>query len=822
VLSRTGRLAAVAAAGLAVFVPGVAQAAPRGEAITPPVAGEPVPGEVLVGFDKQASGSERAAARRDAGVSVKRGLRVAGVQLVHTDRGASVDSAIARLEADPNVAYAEPNRWRAASATVPNDAFFGQLWGLDNTGQQVDGTFGVADKDIDAPEAWDIFTGGDTKVAVVDEGIAYDHPDLAPNMWTNPGEVAGNGLDDDHNGYVDDIHGTDVVDDDGDPRDFGGHGTHVAGTIAAAGGDGVGVTGVSWTARLMAVRVLGPAGGTDADVAEGFEYAADNGARVVNASLGGPGSSATLRAPITNHPETLFVVAAGNDGLNNDAIGGGDFPCNFPDANLICVAATTQSDGLASFSNFGTTSVDLGAPGTNILSTQPDREGVRMSDGFEADDFAARWIAHRDAGTTSLWGRTNESASGGSFSIADSPGGSYASSSKSYADLRTPLNLSNENGCVLTFRAKIALADAGDAFTIDRTLNNGTTWPRLDSFTSADNTGGVYRSFTVDLEADRQASVRIGFGIETNGSGTADGVSIDDVAIKCVQPEQGAGSFAFLDGTSMATPHVAGAAALLIGRKPSLTVPQVRSALLDTGDPIASLSGKTVTGRRLNLNAAMSSPIATAPVPAPVATTQAASAVSTTGATLNGTLNPRGSSTSWQFEYGPTAAYGSTTPLTADGAANRDAPVASAIGGLSPSTTYHYRLVAVRGGDRFQGADTTFTTATPPSTTGPATTTPPPVVQPPATVSLSKIAKGLRVGCTRRKGVYRCRVVKVGTRRVKLTLKRGKKIVGRGSGKGGKIIRLKGPKAKAGRYKLTITVFENGKRASVTKRLKIA
>ena len=209
-----------------------------------------------------------------------------------------------------------------------------------------------------------------TVVAVVDSGVAWDHPDLAPNIWSNPDEVAGNGVDDDGNGKVDDVRGWDFVDGDNNPWDYDDHGTHVAGTIAARGNNGVGVTGVAWQASIMPVRALDALGtGSNADIADAFTYAAANGARVVNASLGGAGRSQAMSDAITNNPNTLFVVAAGNDGTDNDTTP--RYPCNYTAANLICVAATDNTDALASFSNYGASSVDLAAPGVDIDSTRP-------------------------------------------------------------------------------------------------------------------------------------------------------------------------------------------------------------------------------------------------------------------------------------------------------------------------------------------------------------------------------------------------------------------------------------------------------------------
>jgi hypothetical protein len=211
-------------------------------------------------------------------------------------------------------------------------------------------------------------------VAVVDSGVDVAHPDLAPNLWADPGETGAgreaNGLDDDGDGLIDDRMGWDWVQGDNQPLDGNGHGTHVSGTIAARGDDATGVAGVAWSASIMPLRVLGDDGsGRVSDVVKAYGYAARHGARVLNASLGGGSFSRTERDAIAAAPNVLFVVAAGNDGADNDATG--SYPCNYGLDNVVCVAASDQSDGLASFSNYGATTVDIAAPGVNIASSWP-------------------------------------------------------------------------------------------------------------------------------------------------------------------------------------------------------------------------------------------------------------------------------------------------------------------------------------------------------------------------------------------------------------------------------------------------------------------
>jgi subtilisin family serine protease len=229
-----------------------------------------------------------------------------------------------------------------------------------------------------------------TVVAVIDEGIDVSHPDLRNNMWTNPGEVPNNGVDDDGNGYVDDVFGYDFANDDAtvyDPAPINGsgdeHGTHVAGTIAAEGNNGIGVAGVNWHAKVMALKFLGPNGGSTLDAVEAINYALANGADISNNSWGYVGSPSRSLQDAINRADNaghLFVAAAGNGGTDgvgdsNDASSSNtNYPSSYPNPNIISVAATDNRDTLASFSNFGATTVDLAAPGVNVASTLP---GIR-------------------------------------------------------------------------------------------------------------------------------------------------------------------------------------------------------------------------------------------------------------------------------------------------------------------------------------------------------------------------------------------------------------------------------------------------------------
>jgi autotransporter-associated beta strand protein len=323
------------------------------------------------------------------GAGLVRGLGSRG-QLVIT--AATTAAELAANRAFASVAF--DDELVPLAVVTPNDPRYasGQLWGLNNTG-----ITGVADADIDAPEAWSLTTGSaDVVVAVIDGGIDTSHPDLAPNIWANPGEIAGNRIDDDANGFVDDVTGWDFANRDGSVFDVGDneHATHVAGTIAARGNDGRGVVGVSWLTKIMPLKFISPTTSFTSDAIAALNYAVmmrQRGVniRVVNTSWGSTVFNASLEAAINRAGAAgiIVVASAGNFGSNDDATSAPNYPSSYDSPAIVSVAASDAWDQLWTSSNYGRTRVDLAAPGVTIVSTVPGnayaaRTGTSMAAAF--------------------------------------------------------------------------------------------------------------------------------------------------------------------------------------------------------------------------------------------------------------------------------------------------------------------------------------------------------------------------------------------------------------------------------------------------------
>jgi subtilisin family serine protease len=593
-----------------------------------------VEGELIVKFRSEITMSDTAlkniSKRAHDGInaSVKRQFRrLRGVDLVKLPENKSVREALEFYLNSPEIEYAEPNYIVHATLT-PNDPDFANLWGLHNTGQ----TGGTSDADIDAPEAWDISTGASTVViAVVDSGVAYDHPELINNMWTNAGETdCSDGIDNDGNSYADDCIGWDFVDDDNDPVDLFFHGTHVAGTIAASGNNKQGVTGVMWNARIMAVRFLDASGsGTTADAISAIEYANAMGADVINNSWGGGGFSQALKDVIDASP-AVVVCAAGNGGL--DGVGDDNdllphYPSSYESTSIIAVAATDHRDSLASFSNYGLVSVDAGAPGVSIYSTMPAREEVF----FDDMTTLSNWTAQPP------WGLSSGVYVSGPSSAADSPTGNYQNNSYVTLTLSGPLDLTGSNNTILEYWLRADIEFFWDIFCIEAS-SNGTIWDIVNCYTGSSDQSFVF--IDEDLSAyDGQSTVYLSFSLITDNIVTDDGVYIDDVSITALSSTYDGTEHAYFSGTSMATPHVSGLAGLLKAFNPGLTTVEIINLILNTVDPVSSLSGKVLTGGRINAFRALSASCLNLPVRnlttmTPYTTIQAAYNAASDGDTL--------------------------------------------------------------------------------------------------------------------------------------------------------------------------------------------
>ncbi len=557
-----------------------------------------VPGEVLVKYKQKTDVSLVNALKTDSNSKHIREFSNIRVHHIKISSDLTVEQAVRLYNEDPNVEYAEPNYIISLHA-MPDDKDFNQLWGLHNQGQ----TGGMQDADIDVPEAWDITVGSkDVVIAVIDTGIAYTHPDISPNLWKNPGEInCTDGMDNDNNGYIDDCYGWDFVGNDNNPVDYNGHGTHVAGIIAASGNNSEGTSGVMWEAQIMPIRIIGINGsGTTADAVSAIEYADSNGARIINLSWGGNNFSNVLKDTI-EASHAIVVCAAGNDANNNDM--NPDYPASYTSLNIIAVAASDSNDDLAFFSNYGRTSVDLAAPGIQIFSANPVFNYGPPIIVFEKENFDEgldlNTMGWKSDSMDSPWRVNAGNGLDGSGSLEDSPDGNYPDDTVSWTGYMTPIPAVKDHLYTLSFEWKGEVENNYDYMDINYSAD-GITWNWIDYRTGYEEDFISDQSTAFTGVAEMFDSFYFGFGITSDSSINGDGVYLDNISLTRSSIEMGEFNYSSTSGTSMAAPFVSGVAGLILAMNPELTNDQVKNKIINSADKIPSLSHKVMSGGRLN------------------------------------------------------------------------------------------------------------------------------------------------------------------------------------------------------------------------------
>ena len=555
-----------------------------------------VPGELLVQFKPGIEQRQKNQLAQLAGSQTIRELGQGRIQVVTVDPMLSLEQA-RRIYADhPEVVSAEPN-YILRAQQPPGDTDFDLQWALRNSGQIVAGYVGTPGADMDALSAWSIATGShDIIVAVVDTGCNLTHPDLAANLWTNSNEIPGNGLDDDGNGYLDDYHGWDFRDRDSVPADVSGHGTHVAGIIAAQGDNQLGIAGTAWRARIMPVRFMDAFDqGTTADAIAAIEYAVAQGAQIINCSWGGSGYSTALRNTMANSG-VLFVCAAGNVASDNDSTP--FYPASYPSDNIIAVAASDQMDRLTRFSNFGTQSVDIAAPGIRIYSLSNSRQVIWQSD---FDDYVmSDWTT---GGYPDSWTIVDPPYANNSPALAINAGGDYANLSDMWAR-SAAIDLSRASASTLDFKMVGVSQSNADKLLIEIS-NDAVTWSTcpLQAGGAAVESGisgtvPYWMPVKADLgslDGKSQAYIRLRF--VSDAAGTENGFYIDNLSLTAAASDE---AYCFMQGTSMAAGFVSGLAALVLSQEPELSPAQIKSIIQSSVDLNRALDDRVLSGGRVN------------------------------------------------------------------------------------------------------------------------------------------------------------------------------------------------------------------------------
>jgi len=563
---------------------------------------------LFVKFKKTVTETEKEKIRKFLKVKKTKKIKQLDVEFWEFTKANNIEKLLETVRAFPEIEEAELNKLYKHQA-YPNDSHFNELWHLNNVGQNVNGRTGTQGADISALEAWDIETGNqDIVIAVIDSGVAYDHPDLINNIWTNKNEIDGNNVDDDGNGYVDDIHGWDFVNNDNKPLDYSvdlygdGHGTHVAGIIAGQGNNGIGVSGVMWKASIMPLQIFDIFQISSFDAAviqlisiiEAIAYAVDNGAKIINCSFGGSGYSSFMFDVINyaNQNGVLVVTAAGNDSSDNDI--SPFYPANYELPNILSVAATNELDQLAAYSNFGDQKVHVAAPGgsinANIFSTTPPAREILFADNFESG--GSQWNVGANYEFWTIYFDTYFLTN-----IAQDSAGNYANNEFSWIENVIPINATNCRGLHLQFDFFHYLETGYDFFNVEASLDKIYYVDLIEPKTGFSSEILTQYIWTNDLEAGQ---FYLRFSLTSDYLYTYDGVYLDNIILTGVPWVFNGNEYAFKSGTSMAAPVVSGILGLLWSYAPNLSHLEVKNTLLNTVDELSSLSGKVVSNGRVN------------------------------------------------------------------------------------------------------------------------------------------------------------------------------------------------------------------------------
>ncbi|MEM7180834.1 MAG: S8 family serine peptidase [Spirochaetota bacterium] len=566
-----------------------------------------VEGEVVIKWKASASEAKKQSWSAKSSDKSRQKKRVNVLKLNRKKEKKTTQEIVKQLQQDPDVEYAEPN-YIYHKLTVPNDPEYSQLWGAKNSGQSISNPSynsnnpGISGYDMNLEAAWDKQTDcSSTLVAVIDSGVNYNHEDLQDNLWDGSSCVNEFGSliagDCPH-------HGWNYVDSNNDTMDYDGHGTHVMGTLASIGNNSLGATGVCWSAKVMIVKVLGSSGATSANLEKAIRFAVNNGAKVINMSLGGSGQSNLVKSSISDakSSDVVFIVAAGNDGENLSYTS--QYPCEYSLDNIVCVGALDQKYNLASFSNYGSNAVDVSAPGVNIYSPWAGEEHSIE------EDFSSSWIPN---GSGDTWGVSNCTLSGTSYPILGVPNncnkfnsynsGSYQNNTNSGIYKTFTIN-SGVDAINLNFFTVIdvepSLSSCYDTFRVK--YASGSLNPLVSGTQVSSDLCGSKQSASLSYDLSdckNKSQCSIGFSLESDYTVSKSGVAIADFSITMVDKDV-TNVYKIINGTSMASPNVAGIAAMIRSYNPNYTYKDTIEAIENSGTYMSTLSGKTKTARAVN------------------------------------------------------------------------------------------------------------------------------------------------------------------------------------------------------------------------------